>query len=159
MTRLPSDPEIILILPRPERVGAVLKCGAGPVRCFSSVAEFEAWQAQVPVGGCFANLVDLLVDECAPGEVPPQLQVALSWLRQQPCVPPLKVFSEAVCPRRSFFRAWSRAMNQRPATFLSHLRALHAESLLSHGETVDAALRATGCRSLPALRRLLDRWH
>jgi transcriptional regulator GlxA family with amidase domain len=126
-----------------------------------SVSDFDAWRARTSNEDCLATLVDQLASDrvAALSALPPQLQLALSWLRHQPSVPPLKAFAEAACARRSFFRLWARSMRERPGKFLDHLRALHAEKLLAQGATVEETLRDVGCSSLPALRRLLDRWH
>jgi len=157
----PETAEIILIAPEPNLVAEILKRSALRVRCFASVADFDAWRARTSDGGCLVGLVEELMTDrdATTGPLPPPLQLALSWLGNQPRVPPLKAFAEAACPRRSFFRLWSRSMRERPGRFLDHLRALHAQELLAHGATVEDALRHTGCCSLPALRRLLDRWH
>src|SRR5207237_676512 len=122
-----------------------------------STADYDEWRV---AGRCntprLATLVDQMVDRAA---LPPRVQLALSWLGHQPYVPPLKVFAASVCPRRSFFRLWSRAMQEPPGEFLDRLRALQAQSLLSRGATLEEAVQASGCRSLCALRHLLARWH
>jgi len=152
-----EDPEVILIAPEARLITAILKSSRVRVRCFSSSADYDAWRATgrsaPPI---LAGLVDQLVDRAA---LPPQVQLALAWLGHQPSVPTLKAFAEAVCPRRSFFRAWSRAIAQRPSEFLDHLRALHAQLLLAHGSTTEEVAATTGCRSPLALRRLLEHWH
>src|ERR1700726_2787051 len=126
-----GNPEVILISSEARLICALLKSSRVRVRCFSSAADYDAWRGagtrETPVLG---PLVDRLVD-CA--GYPPQVQLALDWLRHQACVPPLKVFAEAVCPRRTFFRAWSRAAQISPAEFLQRLRAIHASALLAHG--------------------------
>jgi len=153
--------EIILIAPGPNLVTGILGRGAVHVRCFASVADFDAWRARTSTRGCLADLIEQLTSDrdATVGPVPASLQLALGWLGGQERVPPLKVFAEAACARRSFFRLWSRSMRERPGRFLDHLRALHAQELLAHGATVEDALGGTGCRSLTALHRLLERWH
>src|SRR5713101_3079614 len=114
-----GNPEVILISSEARLISALLRSSRVRVRCFSSTADYDAWRAAgTRETAVLGSLVDRLVD-C--DGYPPQLQLALDWLRNQASVPPLKVFAEVACPRRTFFRAWSRAVQISPAEFLQRL--------------------------------------
>lgn len=156
-----GEPDVFLIAANPQVVPLLLRCAGLRVRCFSSVEDFDAWRAGEARAEGIAPFVDKVLGalQVNVDALPVDVQLALQWLRAQPHAPALKVFAEAVCSRRSFFRRWPGAIPERPRFFLDRVQALHAASLLAHGATFNDVVHQVGCRSGSALRRLLGERH
>ena len=158
-----NDGRVVIVIGRPDIVAAILKRSDAEIQYFPTLTAFDSLRRSScddSNGESLRWSVDeLLRGMCAGAQsLPPRLEIALEWLRQQTGVPPLKAFAAVFSSRRSFFRTWSKTMPGSPGEFLDRLRWLFGCRLLRQAASLAQIRDRTGL-SADDVRQLIQSWH
>ena len=159
--QVPRNQGQIIVVAEPGVTGPLpVLHGELRVVTFSSLEELDRWRegldgpreaARPDIGRALEAVGSALVS------LPLKLRRQLEAVGELDRVPALSVLESEWPSRRSFYRAWNRAISEPPSTFLRRARADHAKRLLDSGLSKKEAAHLAGFTSVDQMRRSVDR--
>lgn len=129
------------------------------VVAFTTLEELDRWRENQGFDdpSIYPDLVVALMEAgCRLGSLPRRLRKLIESIGEQTYVPRLREVENRWPSRSSFYRVWHQQIEPGPATFLRHVRALHARRLMANGRTKKEAALLAGYSSVDQMRRNIN---